>query len=112
VRHDLLRDLSSRVKTVPDSLVEAEIDRRLEDFVRRLMEQGVDPMQAGIDWQQFRTQQREPALETVLSAVTEQGRVGVTAVGDSPEDARELWESIRTALKEEAQIASRDPGLG
>jgi len=48
----------------------------------------------------------------MLSAVTEQGRVGVTAVGDSPEDARELWESIRTALKEEAQIASRDPGLG
>jgi len=69
VRHDLLRDLSSRVRTVPDSLVEAEIDRRLEDFVRRLMEQGVDPMQAGIDWQQFRTQQREPALETVRSTL-------------------------------------------
>jgi trigger factor len=65
MRHDLLTELSSRVTTVPDSLVEAEVDRRLEDFVRRLMEQGMDPMNAGIDWQQFRTQQRGPALDTV-----------------------------------------------
>jgi trigger factor len=69
VRHELLQQLSSRVTTVPDSLVDAEIDRRLEDFVRRLMEQGVDPMKAGIDWQQFRTQQRGPALETVKSTL-------------------------------------------
>ena len=65
VRHDLLRELSSRVRTVPESLVEAEIERRLEEFVRRLMEQGVDPMKAEIDWQDFRTRQRGPSEETV-----------------------------------------------
>jgi trigger factor len=65
VRHDLLRELSSRVTSVPDSLVEAEIDRRLEEFVRRLMDQGVDPMKAGIDWQEFRTRQKDAALDTV-----------------------------------------------
>ncbi len=65
VRHDLLRELSSRVRTVPESLVEAEVDRRLEEFVRRLMEQGVDPMKAEIDWQDFRTRQRAPSEETV-----------------------------------------------
>lgn len=65
VRHDLLRDLGSRVKATPDVLVEREIDRRLEEFVRRLMEQGVDPEKAGIDWQEFRTRQRDAAAETV-----------------------------------------------
>jgi trigger factor len=69
VRHDLLRELSSRVRHVPESLVDAEIDRRLEEFVRRLMEQGIDPMKAEVDWQEFRTRQREPATETVRSTL-------------------------------------------
>jgi len=47
----------------------------------------------------------------MLSAVTEQGRVGITAVGDSPDEARELWQTTRAALKSEAQAAQRDPGL-
>ena len=33
------------------------------------MEQGVDPRQANIDWQAFRDNQREPARETVASAL-------------------------------------------
>ena len=32
---------------VPDALIEREIERRIEEFVRRLVEQGVDPRQAG-----------------------------------------------------------------
>jgi len=47
----------------------------------------------------------------MLSAVTEQGRVGVTAVGDSHEDAREIWQATRAALQAEAEAARRDPGL-
>jgi trigger factor len=65
VRHELLQQLSSRMKSPPDVLVEREVDRRLEELVRRLMEQGVDPMKANIDWQQFREAQRQPAVETV-----------------------------------------------
>lgn len=69
VRHQLLQTLSSRVTVVPDVLVEQEIDRRLEEFVRRLMEQGVDPMTANVDWREFRTRQRETALATVRSTL-------------------------------------------
>ena len=47
----------------------------------------------------------------MLSAVTEQGRVGVTAVGDSPEDAKQLRQSIRVALREDALAACRNPGF-
>ncbi len=70
VRSDLLRQLASRVTfEVPDTLIDREIDRRIEEFVRRLVEQGVDPREAGIDWQRFRDNQRDSARETVASAI-------------------------------------------
>jgi trigger factor len=65
VRHDLLSTLSGRVKATPEVLIDQEIDRRLEEFVRRLMEQGIDPAKATIDWQDFRERQRGPAADTV-----------------------------------------------
>jgi len=70
LRQDLLKQLASRVPfAVPSSLVEREIDRRLEDFARRLMDQRIDPRQANIDWNAFREGQRTPATEAVGSAI-------------------------------------------
>ena len=69
MRHDLLTELAGRIKAVPDVMVEQEIDRRLEEFLRRLMDQGVDPMKAEIDWQEFRERQRGPAADTVKSTI-------------------------------------------
>jgi trigger factor len=70
LRNDLLRQLAARVTfDVPDALIERDIERRTEEFVRRLMDQGVDPRQANIDWQAFRDNQREPARENVASAL-------------------------------------------
>jgi trigger factor len=70
VRSDLLKQLSTRVTfDLPESLVDREIDRRLEEFARRLMEQQIDPRQANIDWAQFREAQRHPAREAVASAL-------------------------------------------
>ncbi len=65
MRHELLSQLANRVRTAPDVLVNEEIDRRLEEFVRRLMEQGVDPNKANIDWNDFRERQRGPSTDTV-----------------------------------------------
>jgi trigger factor len=70
VRADLLQQLASRVAfDVPATLVDREIDRRLEEFVRRLLEQQVDPMRANINWEEFRERQREPAEQAVRSAL-------------------------------------------
>ncbi len=70
VRTDLLKQLAQRVTfTVPQALVDREIDRRLEEFARRLMEQGVDPRQANVDWAQFREAQRAPARDAVAGAL-------------------------------------------
>ena len=70
LRQDVLKQLATRVPfPVPASLVEREIDRRLEDFARRLMDQRIDPRQANIDWNAFREGQRAPATEAVGSAI-------------------------------------------
>jgi trigger factor len=70
VRGDLLRQLASRVQgDVPAALVDREIDRRLEEFVRRLIEQQIDPMRANINWEEFRERQRDAAVEAVKSAL-------------------------------------------
>jgi len=70
VRGDLMKQLAARVPfEVPASLVEREIERRIEDFARRLIDQNIDPRQAGIDWSAFRESQREVAREAVAGAI-------------------------------------------
>ena len=70
VRGELFKQLSTRVTfELPPSLVDREMDRRLEEFARQLTSQHVDPRQAGIDWGQFREAQREPARDAVASAL-------------------------------------------
>jgi trigger factor len=69
-RTDVLKKLAERVPfPVPASLIEREVDRRLEEFARRLIDQRIDPRKASIDWAAFREAQREPATEAVGSAL-------------------------------------------
>jgi trigger factor len=70
LRNDLLKALAGRVTfDIPDALIEREMDRRVEEFARRLMDQQIDPRTAQIDWNQFRDSQREAAREAVASAL-------------------------------------------
>jgi hypothetical protein len=48
----------------------------------------------------------------MLSAVTEQGRFGLTAVADSRDEAQELYDRTVATLGFEAERASRQAGLG
>jgi trigger factor len=69
-RTDVLKKLAERVPfPLPGSLIEREVDRRLEEFARRLIDQRIDPRKANIDWAAFRQGQREPAGEAVGSAL-------------------------------------------
>ena len=70
VRNELLTQLARRVTfPLPASMVEREIDRRIEEFARQLVQQRIDPREAGIDWGQLRESQREPAQAAVASAL-------------------------------------------
>jgi trigger factor len=70
LRSDLLKALAARVAfEVPQVLVDRDIDRRTQDFIRHLIEERIDPRKAGIDWAAFREDQRGPAEEAVKAMI-------------------------------------------
>jgi len=110
VRHALLQHLASRLQTAPDVLVEQEVDRRLEEFVRRLMEQGLDPMQVNVDWREFREKQRETAIETVrstlvLDEIAKRESIEATEVDLDAEIAKFAERAGRTPAAVRARLA-------
>lgn len=123
LRQDVLKQLAARVPfAVPATLVEREIDRRLEDFARRLMDQRVDPRQANIDWKAFREGQRAPATEAVGSAIVldEIARREHVAVTDADLDAElqryaeqtgHTVPSIRARLQKDGELGRLAAGL-
>ena len=110
LRGGLMKQLATRVPfDIPVSLIEREIDRRLEDFAGRLMQQNIDPRQAGIDWGAFRESQRETAKEAVASALVldEVSRKEAIVVADSEVDdeiARYAERTGQTPVKVRATL--------
>jgi trigger factor len=54
---------------LPDVLVHQEVRQRMEEVVRRMMMQGVDPEKAEIDWADMRKHQEEPARKAVHARI-------------------------------------------
>jgi len=116
LRSALMQQLAKRLPfEVPASLVERELDRRLEDFARRMMEQGIDPRQAGIDWQAFRQSQRDAAVEAAASALyldqlARQENIDATADEVEQEVARYAERTGRTPAAVRAAL-EKEQGL-
>jgi len=109
LRNDLLKKLAERVPfEVPSALLDREVDRRLQDFARRLMDQRIDLRQTNIDWNAFREGQREPAGDSVKSAMVldEIARREQIAVSDEDLDA-ELARYAEGAGRSVAAIRAR-----
>ncbi|HUF23263.1 MAG TPA: trigger factor [Vicinamibacterales bacterium] len=123
VRAELLRQLASRVPfDIPASLLDREIDRRVEEFVRRLIEQQIDPMRTNINWEEFRERQKDAAAEAVRGALVldEVARRENIAVAESEVEA-ELGRyaertgrsaaAVRARLEKEGGLARLYAGL-
>jgi len=68
---------------VPESLVEQQMDRRVERTVRALAAQGVDPRAVNVDWVSLRRRQREAAVgdvkgELILDHIATREGIDVT----------------------------------
>ena len=117
LRGDLLKQLAARVPfEVPQSLVTREVDRRVEEFVRRLIDQRIDPMRTNIDWEEFKEHQREPAIEAVRGALVLDEvarREGLNASEDeiAQEVERYAGRTGRSAAAVRAQL-EKEGGLG
>jgi trigger factor len=123
LRGDLLKELAARLTVdIPDSLVERELDRRTEEFARRLMDQNIDPRRANIDWDQFRDSQRDASRESVKSALVLDEiarRENVTVSEEDVEkDVRQYAErsglspaAVRARLEKEGALSRLSSGL-
>jgi trigger factor len=122
-RAELMKQLAAKLPfDVPASMIEREIDRRLEEFARRLIDQNVDPRQAGIDWNAFRESQRDVAREAVAAAlvldeVARREKIAVTdgeldaEVGRYAERSGRTPAAVRAALEKEGGISRVQAGL-
>ncbi|MYK86992.1 MAG: trigger factor [Acidobacteria bacterium] len=117
VRQDLLRQLANRVTVeVPEALIGRELDRRVEQVVRRLLEEQVDPRQARIDWDAFREQQRASATDAVrgtlvLDEIADREAIEVTGADVDQEVERQAALSGRTPQAVRA-LLEKDGGIG
>jgi trigger factor len=64
-RRLLAKLVESNAFEAPSSLVELELDSRIESTVRDLVQQGIDPKASGIDWAKVRANERESAAGAV-----------------------------------------------
>src|SRR5580765_3533344 len=96
--------------------------RGREDFARRLIDQHIDPRQAGIDWNAFRESQRDVAREAVAAAlaldeVTRREQLQVTEeeveqeVGRYAERTGRTPAAVRAALEKEGGLVRVAAGL-
>jgi trigger factor len=114
MRQQLLAQLAERMTgEVPEGMVAREVDRRVEEFARRLMDQGVDPRQAAINWDEFRTQQQEPAVATVKSVLVLDAIAGAEGLEVSEDEldadiSGYATRAGRTLAEMKAQLAQQD----
>ena len=116
-RASLMKQLAERVSfDVPQALLDREIDRRVEEFVRRLIDQQIDPMKTNINWEEFRERQRDAAVEAVrgalvLDEVARRESVQVSAEDVEAEIARYAERTGRTPAAVRARL-DKEGGIG
>jgi trigger factor len=123
IRSELMKQLATRVTfDVPPALLEREIDRRVEEFVRRLIDQQIDPMKTNINWEDFRERQKEAAAEAVrgalvLDEVARRERVAVAheeveaEIAKYAERTGRTPAAVRARLEKEGGVARLYSGL-
>ena len=127
-RRQLERQLSETLAAplaieVPQALIEHELDRRIEEQARMLLQRGVDPRTAPIDWRGARERQRDDATlkvkwELLLDAIADREGIAVGAeeleerLRQIAEDAGRSVEWVRSKLEKDGrmeEIRSRCP---
>ena len=100
---------------VPDVMVDEEVDRRVDELVRSMVMQGMDPRRAAVDWDEIRDKQREPAAKSVramilLDAIAEEEKISVApdaldkALSEEAARRRQTLEALRAKLAKDGRL--------
>jgi len=115
-RENLLKWLEENNEfEVPDTLVERQIQIRMQRLVRDLSRQGINPQRLDVDWGKIREEQRQQAIRDVkgsliLNHVAEKEKIDVT-----DEDVEAEIDRIATDMNSPRQrvreILTKDSGM-
>ena len=100
---------------VPDTLVDGQVDSKLERFLSRLLSQGIDPRNVGLDWQKLREDGRPEAEKDVrgsliLEKVAEAEAIEVAEsevddlIRELAEERHEAPAAVKTRLTHDNEI--------
>jgi trigger factor len=100
---------------VPEAFVERQIENRVEQRLRSLSQQGVDPRSFNLDWEKIKAAQRDAAIREVkasliLGKVAEREAIGVTneevdrEVTRAAQQSREPVPTVRKRLSEDGTM--------
>jgi trigger factor len=101
---------------VPELMVEAQIDAKLEGLLNRLMAQGIDPRAVDVDWRKLREDSKPDAEKDVrgsliLEKIAEAEEVQVSddevdeVIRDLAEQQREAPAALKTRLTREGNLS-------
>ncbi|HET7100325.1 MAG TPA: trigger factor, partial [Terriglobia bacterium] len=88
---------------VPDTLVEGQVDGKLERFLNRLVSQGIDPRAVSLDWQKLREDAKPEAEKDVRGSLILE-KVGEAEAIEVKEE--EVDELIRELAEERHEAAA------
>jgi trigger factor len=100
---------------VPEAFVERQIENRVDQRLRSLSQQGVDPRSFNLDWEKIKAAQRDAAIREVkasliLGKVAEREAIGVTneevdrEVTRAAQQSREPVPTVRKRLSEDGTM--------
>jgi trigger factor len=75
---------------VPDTLVDGQVDAKLERFLSRLISQGIDPRSVGLDWQKLKEDGRPEAEKDVRGSLILEKVAEAEAIEVKEEEVDEL----------------------
>lgn len=94
--------LAAQSFPVPEALVEAQLDQRLENTVAQLMGQGIDPRAMDIDWRKIREDSRPEAEKQVRAALILGKIAEAETVEVSDEEVDEMIREMAEGRRETA----------
>jgi len=87
---------------VPESLIEGQMDARLERVVRSLATQGVDPRAVNVDWVSLRSRQRQRATDDVKAEILLDRVATAENIDATEEEVEKQLEAMAAASGESA----------
>jgi trigger factor len=87
---------------VPESMVDNQVEGAIEDMLRSMAAQGIDPQTSGVDLDRARKEQREPARRSVKAALLLDAIAEKEGIEVAPKDLDEALEKEARRRKQSA----------